>query len=204
MQQIPIGGQGVIGSAGYIRAIPEIMEQMRQQNIHAKYLIAGYGSTGTFGGLWAGAKYYNAPFQVIGIPVQPNYRSKEVTAGFINELSDFYEMGFRCQPDDLWLETGGEDPYYAEGYDVPDPVAQQYIALLARQEGIFVGPCYTAKVFRGFVDLVRSGRIPAGEDAIFLHTGGAPELWGKEHLDHMQQQFWSGDDQITVMRYPGK
>ena len=51
---IPVGGQGVIGSAGYIAAVPELMRQMKEQGITAKYLVAGYGSTGTFAGLWAG------------------------------------------------------------------------------------------------------------------------------------------------------
>lgn len=201
--QIPVGGQGVIGSAGYVQAVPEIMEQMKSQNITAKYLVAGYGSTGTYAGLWAGAKYYNAPFQVIGVPVQEDYHSREETAAFINEISAYYDMGFTCSPDELWLETGGDKPYYGRGYDVPDPDTQRHIQLLAQQEGIFLDPCYTGKVFLGFVDLVRSGCIPHGEDAIFLHTGGAPSLWGKEHLDDMQSQFWSDDNNITVMRYTG-
>ena len=199
--RIPVGGQGVIGAAGYIQAVPEILRQMKEQGISAKYLVAGYGSTGTFAGLWAGARHYKAPFEVIGIPVEPDYRSKEETAAFINELSGYYSMGFTCSSDDIRLECGGAHaPFWGVGYNEPDEVTQRYIRLLAEQEAVFADPCYTGKVFRGFVELVRDGVIPRDENAIFLHTGGAPGLWGKEHLDHMQKQLWSSDEHITAMK----
>lgn len=200
---IPIGGQTVIGSAGYIQAIPEIMRQMKEQNITAKYLVAGYGSTGTFAGLWAGAKYYHAPFEVIGIPIEPDYRPLEETVDFINELSAFYEMGFTCRAEDVHLEFGqGEEFYGGVGYNEPDPITQSYIELLAKTEAVFVDPCYTGKVLHGFVDLVKTDVIPQGEDAILLHTGGAPGLWTQEHLDAMQKTYWADEqtDRVQVMK----
>lgn len=200
---IPVGGQGVIGSAGYIQAIPEIMGQMEKQGITAKYLVAGYGSTGTFAGLWAGAKYYNAPFEVIGIPVDPTPRALETTVAFINELSDFYELGIRCVPEDLHLEMGvGDHAYGGIGYNLPDSVTLSYIQLLAQEEAIFTDPCYTGKVLHGFVDMIEKGAIPYGENAILLHTGGIPGLWSQEHLDRMQKAFWTDDtkDHVTVYK----
>jgi len=168
--RIPVGGQGVIGAAGYIQAVPEILRQMKEQGISAKYL-------------------------------EPDYRSKEETAAFINELSGYYSMGFTCSSDDIRLECGGAHaPFWGVGYNDPDEVTQRYIRLLAEQEAVFADPCYTGKVFRGFVELVRDGVIPRDENAIFLHTGGAPGLWGKEHLDHMQKQLWSSDEHITAMK----
>lgn len=188
---IPVGGQSVIGTAGYVQAIPEIMKQMEEQGIKADYLVAGYGSTGTFAGLWAGAKYYHAPFEVIGIPIEPDYRPVEETAAFINELSAFFEMGITCKKEDIHLEFGEEaSPYCGTGYNEPDRVTQEYIELLAKTEAIFTDPCYTGKVFHGFVKLVETGVIPSDKNAIFLHTGGAPGLWSKEHLESMQSRFW--------------
>ncbi len=196
---IPVGGQTPVGSAGYIQAVPEIMRQMETQNIRARHLVVGYGSAGTFAGLWAGAKYYNAPFEVIGIPVEPDFRPISETAAFINELSAFFEMGFTCTADDLHLETGPDDgPYGGTGYNEPDAVTRSYVELLARTEGIFTDPCYTGKVFHGFVDLLRRGVISAGDGAIFLHTGGAPGLWSKEHLDAMQKTCWSDEKKDHV------
>lgn len=200
---IPVGGQTLIGSAGYVQAVPEIMEQMKSQNIRAKYLVVGYGSTGTFAGLWAGARYYKAPFEVIGVPIEPDYRPVEETVDFINELSSFFEMGFTCSAGDIHLEFGGEDKSYGGvGYNEPDSETQSYIELLAKTEGIFTDPCYTGKVFHGFVDMLKRGVISAEEGAIFMHTGGAPGLWSKEHLDHMQGNYWSDEekDHVWVMK----
>ena len=217
---VPVGGQTVIGSAGYIQAIPEIMAQMKAQNIRAKHLVVGYGSTGTFAGLWAGAKYYRAPFEVIGIPIEPDYRPVEETVDFINELSEYFEMGFTCRKEDLHLEFGcdsadgcrpgdslsavggtvGQAPvgYGGVGYNEPDAVTESYIELLARTEAIFVDPCYTGKVLHGYVDLLKRGVIRAEDGAIFMHTGGAPGLWTKEHLDHMQERYWSDEEKDHV------
>lgn len=198
---IPVGGQTVQGSAGYIQAIPELMAQMEAQDIHPKYLVVGYGSTGTFAGLWAGAKYYHAPFEVVGIPIEPDCRPVQETADFINRLSEAFELGFVCKAEDLRLEFGPADaPYGGVGYNEPDPITQEHIALLARTEAIFLDPCYTGKVFYGFTDLIRRGVLTG--DAVFLHTGGAPGLWSKEHLDAMQVPFWSGGerDRVHVMR----
>ena len=92
------------------------------------------------------------------------------------------------------IVTGApECRFYGVGYNIPDPVTQEYMALLARTEGLFTDPCYTGKIFHGFVDLVRSGKIPEGENAIFLHSGGTPAIWSKEHLDAAQEIFYGGD-----------
>ncbi len=230
---VPVGGQTVIGSAGYVQAVPEIMAQMKAQGIRAKYLVVGYGSTGTFAGLWAGAKYYHAPFEVIGIPIEPDFRPIEETAAFINELSSYFELGFTCGKEELHLEFGfgaaGSSPsgsasfagsdsagcgscggsapsgscgYGGIGYNEPDAVTESYIELLARTEAIFVDPCYTGKVLHGYIDLLKRGIIRAEDGAIFMHTGGAPGLWTKEHLDHMQDGYWSdeGKDRAHVFR----
>lgn len=199
---IPVGGQTVIGSAGYVQAVPEIMRQMKEQNADIRYLVVGYGSTGTFAGLWAGARYYNAPFEVIGIPIEPDYRPVQETVDFINELSRTFDMGFTCTAEDLHIEYGeGEHFYGGIGYNEPDHVTQRYIELLARTEAIFLDPCYTGKVFHGFTELVKNGIIPHDANAVFVHTGGAPGLWTQEQLDSMQELFWSDEeaDHVHVM-----
>lgn len=191
---VPVGGSSVVGAAGYINAVPEIMRQMEEQGINAKYLVCGYGSMGTFGGLVAGAKYFKAPFEVIGIPVSPEFRGPEQVSAFIDQLSKEYELGVHVAPEEIRIETGpAEEPYYGVGYNIPDAVTQDYMALLARTEGIFTDACYSGKIFHGFLDLVRSGKIPDGENAIFLHSGGTPAIWSKEHLDLAQSLFYDGE-----------
>ena len=45
---------------------------------------------------------------------------------------------------------------------------------------------------------MRKGIIPDGESAIMVHTGGAPGLWTKEHLDSMQEKFWADEEKDCV------
>lgn len=199
---IPVGGSNIIGAAGYIEAIPEIMRQMEQQHITARHLVAGYGSTGTYAGLVAGAKYYNAPFDIVGIPIEPDYVPLEETVDFLNSISDYYELGCSFTTDDLIIETGcGDDFFGGVGYNAPDSATQSYIELLARTEGCFLDPCYTGKVMHGFVSLIRQGRIACEDGAILLHTGGVPGLWTKEHLDSFQKQYWADEEKDRVRIY---
>lgn len=205
---VPVGGSSLVGAAGYINAIPEIMKQMKEQGIEAKYLVCGYGSMGTFGGLLAGAKYFKAPFEVIGIPVSPAYRSPEQVAEFIDKLSAEYELGIHVTPEEVRIETGTpEEPYYGIAYNVPDPVTQQYMALLARTEGLFTDPCYTGKIFHGFVDLVRSGKIPRVKTPSSCtravhRQSGARSIWMRLRRSSMTAKACSYTRHKTL-KFPG-
>jgi D-cysteine desulfhydrase len=196
---VPTGGSTVLGACGYVQAVAEIMRQMKEQQIEAKHLVVGYGSTGTFSGLWAGARYYHAPFEVIGIPIRPDYHPLEECVTLINQLSQRFNMGFTAARSDIHLETGEEDCCYGgTGYNEPDPLTQQYIKMLAETEAIFTDPCYTGKVLHGFIDLVEKGKIAQDGGAIFLHTGGLPGLWTEEHLASMNKTYWSDSRKDSV------
>ena len=185
---LPVGGSTMIGAAAYIMAVKEIMDQCEAMDIHPKYLIATVGSLGTFGGLNAGVHYFKAPFKVIGVPVSPGEK-KERAVEFVNQLSDFYDLGFKITIDDICIMEGPEDaPYAGEAYNKPDPLTRAAMFELAREEGIISDPTYTGKTLRGFLDMVDKGIIDG--DSIFLHTGGAMAVWTKEHLDDMQQELF--------------
>lgn len=186
---VPIGGHSELGTLGYVQAVPELLGQMNQLGIDARHVVVGYGSTGTFAGLWLGAKYYNAPFEVIGAAVSPSPNNLEDTAAFINKVSNMYELGVRCSADELVLDISHIGP----GYNEPDGTTRKMMYLLAQKEGIFTDPCYTGKSFGSFVNLIENGRIAKDKPAIFWHTGGTPAIWTKEHLDAMQSELWDGE-----------
>lgn len=189
---LPAGGTAMTGVVGYIMAVQEIMAQLEEQDIHPKYLVCAVGSLGTYGGLNLGVRYFKAPFQIIGVPVSPPTPDlKERAAKFMNEVSQFYEMGIHIDPEELIINNGPADaPYSGEEYNKPDPITRKYMFEIAREEGIILDPTYTGKAFRGFLDMVETGFIKPDEDAIFLHTGGATAVWTKEHLDDMQQELF--------------
>ena len=85
------------------------------------------------------------------------------------------------------ISSGAAHDYAGSGYNVPDAKTRGAVELLARTEGIFLDPCYTAKSFRGFCDIARE--LDGG--AIFVHTGGTPALWTQEHLDAFAADYWN-------------
>lgn len=196
---IPAGGSNLIGIAGYIQMVPELIAQCKEQNIAPEYLVCASGSMGTFGGLWLGAKYYNAPFEVLPVAVNPATPNREEKiSAYINSVSEHYELGITSTPETFKLNFGrGDISYSGPGYNVPDAETRKHMNLLARTEAIFLDPCYSGKGFHGFVDMVQNV-LPAAADAIFLHTGGTPAIWTKEHLDAAQEELWSGPG-ITVL-----
>ena len=50
--------------------------------------------------------------------------------------------------------------------------------MFAQEEGILLDPVYSGKAAAGMIDLIKTGKLPAGETIVFLHTGGAVGLFG--------------------------
>jgi 1-aminocyclopropane-1-carboxylate deaminase/D-cysteine desulfhydrase-like pyridoxal-dependent ACC family enzyme len=68
-----------------------------------------------------------------------------------------------------------------EGYARPTPDGLGALTRLACLEGLVLDPVYSAKAMAGLLDLAeRQGRWRAGDDVVFLHTGGLPALWATE------------------------
>ena len=188
---IPAGGSDNIGALGYIHAVKELLVQMDALDIHSKYLVCSLGSMGTFGGLCIGARYFGAPFRVIGVPVAPQDNGIfKRAADYLNRVCSHYELNITFIPDDMQIMNGPENDFYSgNAYNVPDPKTRRAMFLLAKTEGIILDPVYTGKAFRGFCDMLKTGVIEPDSKPIFLHSGGAMAVWTKEHLDDMQAEL---------------
>lgn len=190
---VPVGGSNLLGAAGYIMSVKEILDQMNEENIKIDHIVCTVGSMGTFAGLILGAKYFNAPFDIIAVPVSPapkGQKEKDVVK-YANEVSWYHGLGVTITEDDVKIAYGPDDePYSGEAYNKPDSITREAIITAAKMEGIMLDPTYTGKTFRGLLDMVKDENfIKAGESAMFIHTGGAMALWTKEHLDDMQEQL---------------
>ena len=186
---IPEGGSNAVGSAGYLAMVPELLAQVNTLPNPPAHLVCTMGSLGTFTGLWLGAKAFGAPFTVTGVAVNPaTGYTREKAAALVNEMSDLYALGVAAVPGDMdILYADAAHDYAGAGYNVPDAKTRAAVELLARTEGIFLDPCYTAKSFRGFCDIARE----LGGGAVFVHTGGTPALWTQEHLNAFAADYWT-------------
>ena len=76
------------------------------------------------------------------------------------------------------------DDYLGPGYGQSTPEMMEAVSLAGRKEGLLLDPVYTGKVLAGLIGLVRDGTFVAGDNVVFLHTGGTPALFGYQNLFH--------------------
>jgi L-cysteate sulfo-lyase len=68
--------------------------------------------------------------------------------------------------------------YVGDGYGIPTAGMREALLLLARLEGLLFDPVYTGKGLAGMIDLIRKGQFQAGQNVVFVHTGGSAGLFG--------------------------
>ena len=70
--------------------------------------------------------------------------------------------------DDRWL---GDD------YAIPSRAGDEAISWAARHGGWVLDRTYTGKGFSGLLGNAADGRWSAGDDVVFIHTGGLPSVF---------------------------
>nr|WP_312578289.1 D-cysteine desulfhydrase family protein [Sedimentibacter sp.] len=194
---IPVGGSSPLGAAGYVMAAKEIKIQLDEMKINMDYVFTGFGSVGTFGGLYLGSKYFNAGFTPIGIAVShKNDLEIQEKVNYINEANRFLELGVDVTLDDMWIERG----FVGISYNIPDSETRKYVYMMAKEEAIILDPCYTGKTFRGMIEMIESGKIKKNTNIMLIHTGGSPGLFSEGHSEAMQQELWGEGQKEFILK----
>ncbi|MBN2395922.1 MAG: D-cysteine desulfhydrase family protein [Candidatus Atribacteria bacterium] len=166
---ITAGGENPIGTAGWVYAVEEIAQQLKEKAIHIDSIILADGGLGTQSGLILGLKYFHLPLKVIGISVLPHKKQAlQEIISLTNETAALLELDVQIMPEDIIFF----DDYIGEGYGIPTSGCIQAIRLVAQTEGIFLDPVYTGKAFAGLIDLIGKGYFKKDEKILFIHTGG--------------------------------
>ncbi len=177
--EIPMGGANAIGSLGFAEAFVEVAEELQLRGMEADYLYHATGTGGTLAGLLAGKKLLDSKMRIMSIGVGiggDGYKEKvmEMANGALELLKREERV---CDED---IEIFKE--FYGEGYEVPSARGSSAIRLLARTEGVFLDPVYTAKAFSGMLDHIENGIIEKGTKVVFWHTGGATALFAERKI----------------------
>lgn len=171
---IPVGGSCGLGNLGYVACAEEILAQAADAKMTFEAVVVATGSGGTQGGLVAGMQLLDgAP--VIGIAVEGDRREQEALTA--RQVADT----LRLLGHDGVVPAGQVtvmDDFVGPGYAKPTDAMREALRLAARFEGLVLDPVYTGKAFAGLLALARSGRFDKKQPLLFLHTGGAPGLFG--------------------------
>lgn len=172
---IPGGGSNALGSLGYVDCILELQRQCETMGLRKPHLVHGTGSAGTQAGLVAGVHALGLDWPITGIGVRA---PKPVQEQRVYDLAVkvLQLLGIdRPLPRE---KVFADDNYIGPGYGLPTPAMVEAVQAIARLEGILADPVYTGKGLAGMFAWARAGQFPADADVIFIHTGGAPGLFG--------------------------
>ena len=158
----------------YTEVALEIVRQCRQMNIQPAYLYVAAFDT-TQAGLVLGLSYLDSPIRVRGF--NPLENEPETVKRMVQMAN---QAAARLDLDIELYETNFEndDSFVGEGYGIPTQAGLKAVQMMARTEGILLDPVYTSKAMSGLIAHIQAGHLPADSPVIFLHTGGAPALFG--------------------------
>ncbi|MEA1961112.1 MAG: D-cysteine desulfhydrase family protein [Bacillota bacterium] len=167
---IPAGGHTLLGAISYRDAY---LEMKAQSPVKFDTVVTAVGTGTTYAGLYLGSRLFKDQTEVIGISVGGNLAwCQEQVLSVLHPL-EHEENVTPSKATDLSLY----EDYIGEGYTRPYPRVREIINLLARTEGILLDPVYTGKAMVGLIDLIEKKKLVKGQNVVFLHTGGAPELF---------------------------
>jgi len=164
-----------LASVGYVPAAFELQEQLRARQTRADHVVLAVGSGTTQAGLLLGLRLASVETHVLGVSVNtPAQTLQGLVAAQVRDAA-----GILGVPADVVDARSIDitDAHVGPGYGIPTPDSADAVRLAARAEGLLFDPIYTGKAWAALQHGVRSGGIHRGATVVFLHTGGAPNVF---------------------------
>jgi len=162
--RIPIGGSSPLGAYAFVEAASEIEDPF-------DWVVTASSSGSTQGGLAYAC--HGTETRVVGVACDPEPEIMEDLVRLVTGLDTLTGGAKQMAEGDLDLRLD----WAGEAYGVPSPAGEAALARLARREGIFLDPIYSAKAFSGLLALAEQGEL--GGRVLFWHTGGTPALFAE-------------------------
>ncbi len=174
---IPLGGSNAMGSVGYVNAMIELKDQLTSMKFTPDAIVFASSSGGTQAGLTLGAKVTGFAGQILGISIDQVKTGEDSFLPILEKIAN--ETAQRIGVDMVLTETDFSlnCDYLGAGYARPGDLEFNAIDDLAQQEGILLGPVYTARAMGGLLDLIQRKLFTKDQSVLFWHTGGTPELF---------------------------
>src|SRR5262249_30131576 len=135
-------------------------------------------SGGTQAGLEAGRRMFFAPdVRLIGVSADD---SSEAIASTVRDIMAGLSALLEISGDKA-VEV--DDTQIGPGYGIESEAGNEALGLVARTEGIFLDPVYTAKAMAALLGRIRSGGLTDRDTVLFWHTGGQLALFHRRDKD---------------------
>jgi L-cysteate sulfo-lyase len=167
------------GALGYVEAAEETLHQLEEMNISPVQFIVPTGSASTHAGFLLGLRASGCDIPVNGICVRRDAKSQQQRVlTKIQSVAELMDLDIDIGLDDILCD----DRFLAPGYGHLNEPTSAAIKLLASQEGILLDPTYSGKAFAALINCVENENYGLEDHLVFLHTGGAPSLFGYPEL----------------------
>jgi 1-aminocyclopropane-1-carboxylate deaminase/D-cysteine desulfhydrase-like pyridoxal-dependent ACC family enzyme len=175
---IPIGGSTPTGALGYVAAYGELLDQLDAAGIEPRGVVFTSSSGGTHAGLVAGRALARAGGRPGAPPVLAIGVAKGVAAGHpdIAELAAEALAAIDTHAEIVAADVELDGRWVGDDYAVPSAAGDEAIVWAARRSSWVLDRTYTGKGFAGLLGNAAEGRWGAGDDVVFLHTGGLPAV----------------------------
>jgi D-cysteine desulfhydrase family pyridoxal phosphate-dependent enzyme len=175
---IPLGGATARGTAAYVQAFAEILQDCNRQGFRPDVLLVAAGTASTYAGLELGARLLAPDVAVLGVSVSwTPERLADETNVLIRDTCAL--LGVKASARELWFTAD----YIGPGYAQISEAGLREVLAAARTQGVLCDTTYTGKALAGLAGLCGSGVIPKDSKVVFVHTGGAPELYTHSAAD---------------------
>jgi L-cysteate sulfo-lyase len=171
----PLGGSSAVGCLGYADCAAELLTQSDTEGLAFDRIVVPNGSGGMQAGLIAGFVALGlSPSPIAAFTVLGNgEHARATTLEKANQTVRLIDAGLSVSSDAIAIDEEQLGP----GYGIPTDSMREAVRLLASIEGLLLDPVYGGKAFAGLVECVRSGKYPAGQNILFIMTGGLPGLF---------------------------
>jgi 1-aminocyclopropane-1-carboxylate deaminase len=171
---IPAGASDhPLGGLGFARWAQEVAEQEAELDVFFDTIVTCSVTGSTHAGMIAGFAVQDAERNVLGIDGSATVEQTwSQVARIARQTADAIGLGRELRDEEIVLL----DEWHAGTYGIPDKKTIDAIRLCARLEGMLTDPVYEGKSMAALIDLVQSGRIPAGSRVLYAHLGGQPAL----------------------------
>jgi 1-aminocyclopropane-1-carboxylate deaminase len=162
-----------LGGLGFARWAEEVAEQEAELGVFFDTIIVCSVTGSTQAGMIAGFALQDAERNIVGIDGSATVEQTwNQIARIARQTAQAIGLTRELRDGEIVLL----DEWHAGTYGIPDAKTIEAIRMCARLEGVLTDPVYEGKSMAALIDLVQSGRIPAGSRVLYAHLGGQPAL----------------------------